>query len=665
MCGIAGYYNPEKVHEDLQRLYTATALIAHRGPDDEGYAAFNLRTARQMHYVGPDSPDILKTQFPSILERPQFSHHLAFGFRRFSIVDLSEKGCQPFWSRDKSICLIFNGEVYNYVEIRAELKQMGYSFFTTCDTEVLLAGYQAWGIDVLKRCNGPLALVLYDSRIKKLFLARDRLGKSPLYYAIHQGTLYWASEIKAILSMTGRSDFPISEQAVYDYLNFGWRDVENTTFWEGIRTLDAASWTSLDLNEPPTHGRLMASLRRYWEFPKHRLSPQDVPFTEAVGHFRELFTDAVRIRVRADAKVAFSLSGGLDSSCIVAVAADALPQSFRTYSIKFPGQTFDEEPLARLVYERYPHKIDYQIHIPQNDDFWSVANTFIGQQEEPFHHPDTEQFQAYLRKARAESYKVILIGAGGDELLSGYYEYFFPLLIALRENNRIFPMAENLFFKPDIWPKYCIRKRLKILHALLRSDINFLRPYMPYTFFNRSGMEKGDKYFKDKQITDRIACRKNAFPSRYHDLTVGYLSDWLMNYWLRNGDRSHFGVPIESRRPFLDYRLIDYTLTLPPEYMMRRGWTKYILRKSFENIVPEKVIWNRKKQGMPFNTVDWFSHAKPIIRNYLESVNDNPFINVNGLMQDYDQLKINDPSLLWRGVNFCLWWKRVIKQETL
>ena len=150
----------------------------HRGPDDEGYAAFNLETAQRREYVGPDSPDILKSQRPLISDHPVFPHHLAFGFRRFSIVDLSEKGHQPFWSRDKSICLIFNGEVYNYVEIRNELERLGHSFLTTCDTEVLLVGYQVWGMEVLTRCNGPIALVLYDSRQKKYLWLETVLEKA-------------------------------------------------------------------------------------------------------------------------------------------------------------------------------------------------------------------------------------------------------------------------------------------------------------------------------------------------------------------------------------------------------------------------------------------------------------------------------------------------------
>jgi len=665
MCGIAGYFNPQKPQEDLQGLYTATSLIAHRGPDDEGYAAFNLQTAQRRQYVGPDSPDILKAQFPSISDRPVFPHHLAFGFRRFSIVDLSEKGHQPFWSQDKSICLIFNGEVYNYVEIRNELQKLGHSFLTHCDTEVLLVGYQEWGMDVLTHCNGPIALVLYDSRKKKLFMARDRIGKSPLYYAIHQGTLYWASEIKAILSMTGQSAFPISEQVVYDYLNFGWRDLDNTTFWDGIRTLDAASWTSLDVTEPPTQERLNASLHRYWDFPRQRLTPKDITLKQAVAHFQDLFTDAVRIRARADAKVAFSLSGGLDSSSIVAVAANILPRKFRTYSLKFPGLTEDEEPFARKVYEMYPDKIDYHTYTPENEDFWQVANDFIWLQEEPFHWPSAELFQAYFRHARSEGYKVMLIGTGGDELLAGYNDYFFPLLMLLRKNNAVLPLLGNLFLKRRLWPKYCIRKRLKILHNLLQNREDYMKQYFSVAYFNQGGQECANPYLKEKLIAGCTRETKQNAPVDFHSMAVGYMSQWLMNYWMRNSNRAHFGVPMESRSPFLDYRLVDFIYRLPPEYIVYNGWTKYILRKSVSQWLPKEVVWRRIKQGMPFNTQSWFTHAKPIVEAHLKTETDNLYLNVPSLLNDYDKLVKQNPFFLWRGINFCLWWKRVVKLSPL
>lgn len=663
MCGIVGYFNPVKAFERLEQLDCATRLISHRGPDDEGFAVFNLSTNSRRQYVGPDSPDLLKQQYPCITRAAVFPHHLAFGFRRFSIVDLSERGHQPFWSEDRSLCLIFNGEIYNYLELQEELRKCGRTFRTNCDTEVLLAGYQEWGMEVLKKCNGPVAMVLYDSRQRRLFMARDRIGKAPLYYAVHQGTLYWASEIKAILSMTGQSAFAINEQAVYDYINFGWRDIENNTFWQGIHTLEAACWTSLEVDKPPTYERLHAALNRYWDFPRQRLSPKDIPFKEAVACFREIFTNAVKIRARADAKVAFSLSGGLDSSSIVSVAANSLPQSFRTYSIKYPGQPFDEEPLARLVYERYAEKIEYKQYVPKNTDFWEVASDFIWLQEEPFHLPSAELFQAYMRHARKDNFKVMIIGAGGDELLAGYSIYLAALLTSLYKNGRQVSAIQNLFLH-DNWPQYRLGLRLKLLRLLLQSDFREVQRFVAPSFF-RSISQMGTKCLCDPQKADHFRLRGQNVPKEFESMAIGYMSNLLMNYWMRNSNKAHFGVPMESRSPFLDYRLIESVFKLPVSYLMHNGWTKYILRKSVEKVVPKPIIWNKKKQGMPFNTCEWLGHAEAIAREHFRSSADNPFINVSECINRYAFLKNENPEVLWRYLNLSLWWKRVVKNEPL
>jgi len=665
MCGIVGYFNPEKPVAMLNSLYQATSLISHRGPDDEGYAAFNLETRHAKAFCGTDSPSILTRRLPSITDSPSFPHHLAFGFRRFSIVDLSEKGHQPFWSQDKTICLIFNGEIYNYVEIRKELENLGHSFLTSCDTEVLLVGYQAWGMDVLKYCNGPIALVLFDERKNKLFMARDRIGKSPLYYTIYHGALYWASEVKCILRMAGHSSFDINEQAVYDYLNYGWRDLDNMTFWKKINTFPAASYSWIDTCKPVSHESINSQIKQYWQFPQSRQSTKQIPFKDAKEQFHHLFLNAIRIRARADAKIAFSLSGGLDSSSIVAVAANISTKPFRTYSIKFLGEKQDEEPLARMVYEKYRDKIDYHTYTPDNTDFWEVANDYIWLQEEPFHFPNAELFQAYFRKARSEDYKVMIIGAGGDELLAGYRDYFFPLLNTLREKNKFLPFFSNLFLQSTVWPKYQIRKRLKIMVNLFRNNLERLNSHIPISFFNSSGFPWAHIYLKDMTIEQQSIRRQYSPPVNFHEMSIGYMSNWLMNYWLRNSNKSHFGVPMETRSPFLDYRLVDFIFTLPPEYLLNYGWTKYLLRKSVNHLLPKSVIWNRKKQGLPFNTVSWFNHAKPILEKHLKSVYDNPYVNTDAIMEHYDDLLGRQPMALWRAVNFCLWWKRVILEESL
>lgn len=660
MCGIVGYFHPEKSTEDLEPLYRATELIRHRGPDDEGYACFNLETGRHAAWTGPDSPQALRQRTPSIADRPRFAHHLAFGFRRFSIVDLTENGHQPFWSRDRSVCLIFNGEIYNYVEIRRELEQAGYPFETHCDTEVLLAAYLTWGVDAFSRFNGPLAAAIYDQNQQSLLLARDRVGKSPLYYTVCRGGLYWASDIKPILHLAGRDSFEVNEQAVYDYLRYGWRDLDNTTFWKNIFTLPAASWTRLPLRAAPSLDRVRGSTVRYWDFPASRLSPRDISFDEARGRFRELFLDAVRIRARADAPVAFSLSGGLDSSSIIAAMTGPLRRPVTTYVVTFPGHPNNEEPLARNLYHRYRDQIDYRTYTPGDLDFWKTADEFIPSQEEPFQFPSVQLYRSVLSQARRDGFKVVVNGFGGDELMAGYPHYFFPFLVYLRRQGRYGRLIETLFLKRNLYPGYYFRKRLKNLRDLLggtEASLSF-----PPSFHN-PGAARIEPYLRREAFPDMID--RPGLPKDFHPLTIGFFSQWMMNFWIRSYNRTHFSVPSEPRSPLLDYRLIDLCLALPPEYLIRRSWTKYILRRGMGPEMPRRIAWNPMKKGFQFNYDVWFQTSKPIVTTLFDQTADNPYLDLAAFRNEYDALIRENPALLWRVICLTLWWRRMIQNQPL
>lgn len=661
MCGIVGYFHPQKEIEDLRPLYRAAELIRHRGPDDEGYACFNLKTGQRSSWIGPDSPSSLQAAMSPIRQNPCFAHHLAFGFRRFSIVDLTEKGHQPFWNRDRSVCLIFNGEIYNYVEIRRELEKQGYLFETTCDTEVLMAAYLTWGIDCLQSFNGPIAVVLYDENKQSLFLARDRIGKSPLYYTVSDGALYWASDIKPILELAGRSCFKINEQAVYDYLRYGWRDLDNTTFWKGVFTLPAACYTCLPVGKTPDFNLIEKTTIRYWDFPSSRLSAEQISFADARQQFRDLFLDAVRIRARADAPVAFSLSGGLDSSSVVSAAAGPLQEQITVYAVSFPGHPNDEEPMARRVYRKYQDRIDYRPYTPGNLDFWKTANEFIWLQEEPFHFASSQLYQAVLRQARRDGCKAVINGVGGDELLAGYPHYFFPLLVHLRKHKRFRHLVENLFLKRDLYKEYYFRRRVRNLRAILTGHVDSLG-FSP-SFFNFRGAEQIQPFLKLETFQGVI--QRSGISRDFHSLSIDFFSQWLMNYWLRNYNRMHFGVPMEPRSPLLDYRLVDLCLSLPPEYLIHRGWTKYLLRRALQSEMPRKIVWNRIKKGFQFNTDVWFKEARPIIQTVLDQARDNPFLDTESLFKQYDSLLHVNRNALWRGVNLALWWIRVVQNQPL
>jgi len=653
MCGLVGYFSLTETRTALGPLAAAARLIRHRGPDDEGYAAFDLSSGERRAWSGPDSPREIKDRLPEIGPDTGMNHQLALAFRRFSIVDLTPAGHQPFWNEAGTRCLTFNGEIYNYVELREELTAAGRLFRTRSDTEVLLAVLETWGEEGLGRLNGPFALVLVDLEEKRLLLARDRIGKSPLYWTVSRGTLYWASEIKCILQLAGTDAFPLNHQAAYEFLQHGWRDLDHATFWEGIRTLDAASLVEIDLSADISSEAVSAGTRSYWQVPDQRLIPGEISFDEARSTFFDLFRDAVRLRMRADAEVAFGLSGGLDSSAIVAVAASmGLADRVPTYTVKFDDPAVDEEPFARMVRDRWPAAVDYHVYRPENRDFWERADDFVWLLEEPFHSPNLELNQAYYRQMRKDGYRVLIGGAAGDELLAGYPEYFYPLLVRLWKSGRWLTLAGNVAGYTEQGPGRTLADLGGHLWRRLRGT---------------SGGDYPGAPLKRYCPGESAAHRAHAMgpPRSFDQRMVANMGQWKMNYWMRSGNKATMGVPIEPRSPFLDYRLADFVFTLPPEYLVRRGWLKYLLRRSAEPLLPQPVTWRRKKTGFPFNYRSWLSDARPVVEGHLAAAGDNPFVDPGPLLADYDVLTENRPEFLWRCISLCLWWRRVILGESL
>jgi asparagine synthase (glutamine-hydrolysing) len=310
---------------------------------------------------------------------------------------------------------------------------------------------------------------------------------------------------------------------------------------------------------------------------------------------------------------------------------------------------------------RYKEKINYIRYTPKDSDFWNVANDYIALQEEPFHFVNAELFQAYFRHAYQNDYRVMIIGAGGDELLNGYYHYYMPLLVYLRNHRQYRKMFQNIFMQYHSLKGYQLRSKIKTLVNLVRKNDNALS--FTHAFFNASGKPIAAPFLKEDPFSG-IKSRQ-GHPREYHQLSTGLMGNWLMNYWQRNSNKSHFGVPVEPRSPLLDYRIVEFAMSLPPEYLYNAGWTKYILRKVIHPLVPRSVAWCRKKRGLPFNSDVWFSNSKGRILENMLSVSDNPYIDVKRCVSSYDTLGRSNPTLLWRFTNFCLWWKKVIQEEDI
>jgi asparagine synthase (glutamine-hydrolysing) len=307
--------------------------MRHRGPDDEGITLIDPEQDIHQDLLTENS-----ARCASGHHGPDILHRIGIAHRRFSLVDTTSAGHQPFWSLDGKVCVAFNGEIYNYVELRDELAQKGFRFRTASDTEVLVMAYRAWGVECFQRFNGFWALSLYDHERRQVLLARDRIGEAPLYVTRDVSGLYWASEIKGLFAMLGASQFIVREQAVVDFMTWYRRDLFHETFYDGVSSFPNASyaWIEGDGRYQPV---------KYWQVPNCRLTVKEISVNEAKVTVNELLGDAVRIRLRADVPVSVQLSGGMDSSSLLALAANSSSR-VRAYTVGFRQNESNEEPFA-------------------------------------------------------------------------------------------------------------------------------------------------------------------------------------------------------------------------------------------------------------------------------------------------------------------------------
>jgi asparagine synthase (glutamine-hydrolysing) len=620
--------------------------ISHRGPDDQGIYFADLRnnSVRECSTSASD-PHVRQSLPLADAFGQQFPHDLAFAHCRYSIVDLTSGGHQPMPDPSRQVCIVFNGEIYNFIELRQELEGLGHRFRSRSDTEVLLAGYLEWGTDVFCRLNGQWALALHDLRKEGLLLSRDRMGKVPLYYTVRDGRFYFASEIKAIIEVCGNV-FPVSSQAVDDYVVEGRRDCGGT-FWEHVHDFPSASyaWVKRDLTVTAT---------RYWQLPSERMRAQDIGPTEAVASLREQLVEAIRVRVRADVPVAFELSGGTDSSALVALAASRLLGSLTAYSVEFPDPKYNEEPYARAVAERFGSNIDYRVLRPRNEDFWRDADQFIWFEEEPFHSPNLHTNQSLRRQMKADGSKVVISGAAGDEVLAGYAgEYLAPYLRSLAASFQWTRLLKEASTNTERPLSMVTAPRL-VLETLCPAWDRRLRQA-------RSGEAAllAGCYLEPKDVKPRPPP-----PASFDARMRSNMAEGRMNYWLRSANKTNFGIPIEPRAPFLDYKVVEVAFRLPPEYLIRDGWHKWILREALRELLPEEVLWRRNKMGFPYPLGAWLRASRALVdRNIADS--SCPYIDHGSLMAAYERFSRVAPGTLWRLVNLGLWWKRVINRDPI
>ncbi len=629
MCGIAGIIDLDRKPVEPGLLLAMNQAIAHRGPDDEGYVLIDQASSRLRHYSGPTSPVDIRSRFPMLRpELPAHGFNIGLSHRRFSIIDLSSGGHQPFFDPEQEYCVVFNGEIYNYVEVRDELIAKGFSFHTRSDTEVLLAAYKYWGTDCFEKFNGFWALALYDSKKHAILLSRDRIGQRPLYWTKVGSRVYFASEIKALLRVPEiYRRRRVNEASASDWLVYEIKDLDFTTCFEGIYSLPSGSWSTVD-ECFPNHSTT------FWKVPEERLREKDISVDEACRRLREVCEDAVRIRLRCDVPLSVELSGGLDSSVVLALAAQVYPGKITSYTVRFPEEKYNEEPFARSVAQRY--RVDYRVLDSPIENFWCQILPFTYLQEEPYHLPNMHTSQVIWSYMRAAGTKVLLSGSAGDENFGGYGVYFQSHQRDNLMTGRMDRYLRNAFLNSEANSKIA-----SLSAPIIALSKEAIKQYAPQKLVRRFRTEGWPFYFTGKRFP------RSLYPMSASQAFHAYMTSLLMPYWLCSGDKVVMGMPIEGRCPLLDYRVTDLAFRLPVTYLIRNGWRKWILRKAMEDLLPEDVVWRKKKMGFPFPYERFQADNHAIMETILDR-SSNPFLDLS----QKQSLKNN-----WKAMSFILWYE--------
>jgi asparagine synthase (glutamine-hydrolysing) len=576
MCGIFGVWNLDGSGVDVAAVVRATTAIRHRGPDDEGYLLINTRSGRTELCGGKDTTSELR--LPDIRQFASDTFDLAFGFRRLSILDLSPDGHQPMASPDKREWIIFNGEIYNYIELRDELSLAGHKFHTGSDTEVILAAYRQWGEACVEKFNGMFALALWDAPNRTLFLARDRFGEKPIHYVYRQDKLFaFGSEMKTLwaANLAGRD---VHTETLARFQHYGQLDVGDQTFYEGILRLPQAH--SLKVSAPGNFWK-----RRYWDIdPREQEDGKSDSFYSE--HFRELLTDSVRLRLRADVPVGSSLSGGLDSSTIVSIINRLLPPEGiqKTFSARFDEPASDEGKWIDLVTRE--NRVDRSDVWPTPEQFFDELSKVFWHQEEPFSSTSIYAQWCVMRLARENDVTVLLDGQGADEMLAGYHSYF-------EEHAADLLTSMNL-------PRYLKwKKNCRELHGYAPRTISRVAKQTVPSVLKRPVQ----RVMRSLGELPEVERRKPEFPAEFKKLSSLKKQLWWnttregLVELLRYADRNSMAHSREVRLPFLDHRLVEFVFRLPDQLLMRDGWTKWILREAFRGIVPAAITDRIDKLG--------------------------------------------------------------------
>lgn len=570
MCGILAIVNNGNKTTSSQ-LLSACSIIRHRGPDDEGFLTWNGQE-RPIVWAGADTAASTRAHWNYETLEPETGFRVGFGHRRLSILDLSPAGHQPMLHEDAGLSITFNGEVYNYLEIKAELEKLGHHFKTRTDTEVILHAWQEWGVSCLQRFNGMFAFVLLDERKKELYAVRDRFGVKPLYYAVLNDALYLASEIKQIRTAPGYG-LKMNMQAARQYLASGAVDQTDATFDLNIKNIPQGHYLKYNLASTT----LNYSLHKWYEL---QLKQWTGSYEDAAEELRNILTDAVNVRLRSDVPVGSCLSGGLDSSSIVCIVAELLKQRGETAGQETVTACYDE---ARFDEWRYAEEVIRKTNARPHRTFPSFGmleeevNNFIWHQDEPTGSTSQYSQWAVFKASHDAHLKVMVDGQGADEQFAGYGGNdlsFYTGLLKSMKVGALYDEARHYKKENGHWPKgFLINAgKLAMGQRVGVEMATWMRPAEPTTIYDQPAHSLRDNLLRQLYQAPLPAL-------------------------LRYEDRNSMAWSVESRTPFMDYRLVEFTLGLPERFVYKRGVRKAVLRTAMQNVIPAAINERRDKMG--------------------------------------------------------------------
>lgn len=620
MCGIAGLIRKNNKLVSVKDVKQMTDMLVHRGPDAEGQFVWGS---------------------------------LGLGHRRLSILDLSDQGKQPMESYDGNFVIVFNGEIYNYLELKEVLKSKGAEFRNNTDTEVIMESYRYWGKNCVNYFNGMWAFALLDKRENKIFASRDRMGVKPFYYINREDIFAFASEPKAILEILPE-EREYNPTMIYRFLKGQPEDMDEQTFYKNIFQLEPATSLIYYLEEN------RVNQWKYWEINADEIYERRIKGKNPVEEFKKLMEDAIRIRMRSDVPVGSNLSGGLDSSTIVGIMNKKYGTKVKTFSSVYDDEDCNEKEYIDVVNKF----VDAEEHLVFPNDNPNLINAF---EQIMIHHDgpnaNASMYSGYsVYKEAQKEVKVLMDGQGADELLGGYLGSYFAKLEDVLAKNSLGARMEAM----------------KLFHILGREwpeimegiPTDFLRKAMGKKVLDRNCQkEPATEISKcinlfleefEQTVNKDIEKKKGKVKGNLNGELYYQLMQISLPQILHNVDGNSMAFSMEVRLPFLDYRIVEFCMALDGKYKIKNQWTKWILRKSCKSYLPEKVLYRTNKMGFPAPFGRWIRECKEKdqMREIIFSLGDRGIVRKDAVIEYYNQHmsgEVDRSIILYRFLTLELW----------